>query len=144
MPSINDDDSNKDKIHTITFAKKTLAKLVTLEAKLKVPPGCGFPYFNEVMFKFTQLCAIDRSYFSGMTINDHDSCVTLRFQVPTSSLPILESKITNSIYSFPDMKISLVKILGKTVFETDCGNSTLKVTIIIIHLIIVIILVVIL
>ena len=140
VSSINDDDSNKD----MTFAEKTSTKLVTLEAKLKAPPGCGFPYLNEVMLKFTRLCAIDQSSFTGMTISDHDSCVTLRFQVPTSSLPILESKITNSSYSFPDMKVSLVKILGKTVFKTDCGKNTLKVTIIVIHMIIVIILVVVL
>ena len=79
---------------------------------------------SEVIQRFTQHCNIDQSSFSYMIMGKN--CVTVSFQVPTVTLPILEKKINDSVKSLPDMKVSLVKILGKTVFETDSDQKTLS------------------
>ena len=54
-----------------------------------------------------------------------ENSVTVKFQVPTSSIPILEKKIVDSEHFFSNMKVSVVKILDKTVFETDSDKKSL-------------------
>ena len=99
-------------------------KIVTLEVKLNIPPDCGYPSFNEVIQKFTQHCNISQpSRVSSMVMGVN--CVTVKFQVPASSLPMLEKKITDSEQFLSRMKISVVKILDKTVFESDSGKNML-------------------
>ena len=96
---------------------------MTLEVKMNIPPNLGYHSFNEVIQKFTQHCNIDQSSVSCMIMGK--SCVTVKFQVLASSLPILEKKMTDSELFFSRMKISVVKILDKTVFESDSSKSTL-------------------
>ena len=54
------------------------------------------------------------------------NCVTVLFQVHTVTLPVLEKKINDSVESLSDMKVSLVKILEKTIFKTDSDERTLS------------------
>ena len=116
-------DANKDEV-IMPFININSAEIVTLEVKLNIPPNCGYLSFNEVIEKFTQHCSISQpSHISGMIMGKN--CVTVKFQVPASSLPILERKITDSEQFLSKMKISVVKILDKTVFENDSGKNTL-------------------
>ena len=115
----------KDETESIVFSNMTSTdvELVTLETKLNVPPGHGYSGVNKVLQRFTQHCNINQSSFYCMIMSKN--CVTVFFQVPTATLPVLEKKINDSVKSLSDMKVSLVKILGKTVFETDSDQSTL-------------------
>ena len=54
------------------------------------------------------------------------NCVTVLFQVHTIILPVLEKKINDSVEFLSDMKVSLVKILEKTIFKTDSDERTLS------------------
>ena len=54
------------------------------------------------------------------------NCVTVLFQVHTVILPVLEKKINDSVEFLSDMKVSLVKILEKTIFKTDSDERTLS------------------
>lgn len=114
---------NTDEGNTMPFTNnscKASKEHVTLEAKLHVPPDQGYQCV-KVKQRFTQHCSISHSSVSGMIMGE--DCMTVNFQVPTSSLPDLEKKITDSRQSLLSMKVSLVKILGKTVFETDSGKK---------------------
>ena len=116
----------KDETKPIVFSDKTSTdlELVNLEVKLDVPPDHGYHSLSKVIQRFTQHCNIKQSSVSYMVMGKN--CVTVSFQVPTVTLPILEKKINDSVKSLPDMKVSLVKILGKTVFETDSDQKTLS------------------
>ena len=124
-------DANKDEV-IIPLSCITInsAEIVTLEVKLNIPPNCGYLSFNEVIQKFTQHCSISQSSrISGMIMGKN--CVTVKFQVPASSLPILERKITDSEQFLSKMKISVVKILDKIVFESDSGKNKVCIKIIV-------------
>ena len=95
---------------------------VMLEVKLNIPPISGFQHINEVLQKFTQHCNINQSGVSCMIMGKNS--VTVNFQISALSLSVLEKKITDSEQSLSSMKVSLVKILGKTVFETDGSTSS--------------------
>ena len=116
----------KDETKPIVFRDKTLTgpEHIKLEAKLDVPPNHGYHSLSEVLQRFIQHFNINQSSVSYMVIGKN--CVTVSFQVPTVTLPILEKKINDSVKSLPDMKVSLVKILGKTVFETDSDQKILS------------------
>ena len=116
-------DANKDEINAMPFINTNSIEIVTLEVKLNIPPDHGYHSVNEVIQKFTQHCSINQSSVSAMIMGKN--CVTIKFQVPASSIPILEKKITDSEQFFSRMKISIVKILDKTVFESDSGKNTL-------------------
>lgn len=118
-PSCN---ANKDETNVMPFNKTTTdLELVMLETKLNIPPDHSYHSLSELIQKFTQHCSIDRSSFSGMIMGKH--CVTVKFIISTLTLPILEKKIKDSEKSLSDMKVSLVKILGKTIFETDSDHK---------------------
>lgn len=117
-------DANKNEVTAMPFVNMNSTEIVTLEVKLDIPPNCGYPSFNEVIQKFTQHCIISQpSRVSCMIMGEN--CVTVKFQVPASTLPILERKITDSEQFLSRMKISIVKILDKTVFESDSGKNML-------------------
>jgi len=101
---------------------KTSPELVAIEARLDVPPDHGFQHLNKLIQKFTQQCNIESS-ISCMIMGKNS--VTVKFQVPTASIPILEKRIADSEQFFYNMKVSLVKILEKTVFETDSDKKSL-------------------
>ena len=115
----------KDEMESIVFSNMTSTdvELVTLQTKLNVPPGHGYSDVNKVLQCFTQHCDINQSSWFCQIIGEN--CITVFFQVPTATLPVLEKKINDSAKSLADMKVSLVKILGKTVFETNSDQNTL-------------------
>jgi len=108
-------DANKDESNTILpFTNTTSTDVVMLEAKL---PDQGYCSFNEAVQKFSQHCNISQQFFAGMIVGKN--CVTVKFQVSASSLPILESKMNDSEHFLSSINISVVKLLDKTIFESD-------------------------
>ena len=124
-------DAKKNERNVMPFINETSTELVMLEAKLNVHPKQGFQSVNVVIQKFVQHCRINQSSISCMIMDE--KCVTVKFQVPTSSLPHLEKKIVDSEQYLANMKVSLVKILDKTVFEIDSEENIFSK--VIIHLI---------
>ena len=98
------------------FTNTTSTEAVMLEAKLNIIPNQGYCSFNEAVQRFSQHCNIQQS-FVCMIVGKN--CVTVKFQVSASSLPILEKKITDSEQFLSSINISVVKILDKTIFESD-------------------------
>ena len=116
----------KDETKPIVFNNRasTDLELVKLEVKLNVPPDHGYHNLRKVIQQFTQHCSINQSSVSCMIMGKN--CVTVLFQVHTVTLPVLEKKINDSVESLSDMKVSLIKILEKAVFETDSDERTLS------------------
>lgn len=118
MPSC---DANKDETNAMPFNNTTSSdlELVMLEAKLNTPPEHGYP--SEVIQAFTQHFNINQSSVFCMIMGEN--CVKVLFKVPTLQLPVLEKIINDSEKFLSNMKVSSVKILGKTVFETDSDRK---------------------
>ena len=110
------DDANKDESNTIMpFTNMTSTEVMMLEAKLSILPDQGYCSLNEAVQKFSKYCNILQQSFVGMIVGKN--CVTVKFQVPASSLPILEKKMNDSEQFLSSINISVVKLLDKTIFK---------------------------